>query len=195
MMKEKKEKKKWGLILFLVFIMLGTTFSFVFFGFSPVTEKAKYNGLIFSFIPRDNIWIAKINGKDAAFSFLPKDADDVLVFDDSFKMLEGRFEIDVTSDANSTFKEAIALAQHQMGLTLAQYNIYVRKGFTANSTFSLPVIICKDATLIVPIVYFNYGNTTNIHVENNCIIAEASSNADFIKVKDRLLYGILGVMN
>lgn len=193
-MKEKKEKKKWGLIIFIVFIMIGTSVSFVFFGFSPATEKAKYNGISFTFIPRDNIWIAKINGREAAFSFLPKEAESVLAFDDSFRGLQGKFEIDVTYDLNSTFKEAIALAQHQMGLTLGAYNIYIRKGFTTNNTFNLPIITCNDATLNVPVVYFRYGNATNIHAENNCVIAEANTNADFVKVKDRLLYGMLGVM-
>lgn len=190
-MKEKKEKRKWGLILFIVFIMIGTSFSFIFYGFSTVSEKVKYNGFIFT--NRDNVWIAKINGRDAAFSFLPSDVENVFAFDDAFKRLQGRLEIDVTYDVNSTFKESIAIAQHQLGLTLANYNIYLRKGFTTNNTYNLPVITCNDATLAVPVVYFRHGNTTNIHVENDCIIAEALNNADFIRVKDRLLYGILGV--
>ena len=191
-MKEKKEKKNWGLILFIVFIMLGTSVSFVFFGFAPVEDKVKYNGIAFA--KNNNIWIAKINGAEAAFSFLPSEVESVFAFDDSFKKLQGKLEIDVTYDLNSTYKESIALSQHQMGLTLAAYNIYVRKGFTTNNTFNLPVISCNDATLNVPVVYFTQGNATSIHAENNCIIAEAGTNVDFIKVKDRLLYGILGVV-
>ena len=81
-----------------------------------------------------------------------------------------------------------------MGLTLSQYNIYLRKGFTTNNSFSLPVITCRDSTLMVPVIYFRNGNTTNIHLEDDCIIAEAGSDADFIKVKDRLIYGMLEVM-
>ena len=193
-MKEKKEKKKWGLILFIVFIMIGTSFSFIFFGFQPQRDVVRYNDIKFVNIPSQNIWIAKINGREAAFSFLPTDVESVFLFDDSIKRLQNKFEIDVTYDLNSTYKEAIALAQHQMGLTLATYNIFVRKGFTTNNTFNLPVITCNDATSNVPVIYFRYGNATNIHTENNCIIAEAATNVDFIKVKDRLLYGVLGVM-
>jgi len=191
-MKEKKEKKKWGLILFMVFIMIGTSFSFVFFGFSSIDEKVKYKELTFT--NNNNIWIAKINGKEAAFSFLPSELEDIIALDDSIKILQGKFEIDVTYDLNGTFKESIALAQHQMGLTLAQYNIFVRKGFTANNTFNLPIITCNDSTLNVPVIYFMHGNSTKIDAENSCIIAEAKSNADFIMVKDRLVYGILGVL-
>ena len=193
-MKEKKEKKKWGLILFIVFIMIGTTFSFVFFGFSPAEDKVKYKGI--SFVNNNRVWIAKINGQEAAFSFLPTEVENIFAFDDFSKMLQDKYEIDVTSEVNSTLKEAIAIAEHQMELTLGAYNIYLRKGFTTNTTFipPIPIITCTNTTLNVPVVYFRYGNTTNIHLENNCIIAEASTNADFIKVKDRLLYGILGVI-
>ena len=42
-----KEKKKWLLISFVIFIMIGTSFSFIFYGFSGVTESIRYNGLKF----------------------------------------------------------------------------------------------------------------------------------------------------
>ena len=191
-MKEKKEKKKWGLIFFIVLIMIGTSVSFVFLGFSPAAESVKYNGI--TFVNNNNLWIAKINGREAAFSFLPSDVENVFAFDDFAKLLQGKFEIDVTYDINSTYNQSIALGQYQMGLTLAAYNIYLRNGFTTSNTFNMPVIKCDDATFNVPVVYFRYGNATSIHVEDNCVIAEASSNADFIKAKDRILYGILGVI-
>lgn len=191
-MKDRKEKRKWGLILFIVMIMIGTSFSVIFFGFSNGSDEVKYKGLTFTQFP--DHWEARINGKQAAFSVLPGEVENVFALDDSFKTLQGKLEIDATYDSNSTYKEAIALAQHQMGLTLAEYGIYVRKGFTSNNTFNLPIITCNNATFNVPVVYFREGNSTSIHNENNCIIAEAPSNAGFIKVKDKLLYGMLGVV-
>ena len=191
-MKPKKEKKRYGLILFIIFIMIGTSVSFVYFGFSPGEDRVKYNGITFA--SNNHVWIAKINGQDAAFSFLPADVEKIIAMGDFSKMLQDKYEIDATSEVNSTFKESIALAEHQMGLTLEAYNIYLRKGFTTNTTFNLPIITCANSTSNVPVVYFRQGNTTNIINEDNCIIAQASTNADFIKVKDRLLYGILGVM-
>lgn len=193
-MKKKSEKKKLGLILFIVFIMIGTSVSFVFFGFQPQNEVAKYNGIRFVKYQYPDRWEAKINERLAAFSFLPNEAENVNVTDDSLMRLRDKFEIDLTYDLNSTFKESIALAHHQMGLTLGQNNIFVRKGFTANSTYALPIITCNDSTENVPVVYFRDGNITNIHLDGNCIIAEAKTNADFIMVKDRILYAILGVI-
>ncbi|MBI4143260.1 hypothetical protein HY487_00080 [Candidatus Woesearchaeota archaeon] len=191
-MKQKKEKKRWGLIFFLVFIMIGTSFSFIFFGFSPQNEIAKYNGIKFIKKPSQNIWLAEIGGKEAAFSFLPNEVEDIAM--QNPEKLQNRLEIDATYDLNSTRKQAIALAQHQMALTLASYNIYLRKGFTSNNTFGLPVITCKDSSLNVPVVYFRQGNSTRISSENSCIIAEGKTDADIIRVKDRIVYGVLGVV-
>ena len=191
-MKEKKEKKRWGLIFFIILIMIGTSVSFVFFGFSGADETAKYNGI--KFVRYPDRWEAKINGINAAFSFLPSDVENILVIEDFSSRLQNKIEIDAAYDLNSTFAQAIELAQYQMGLTLGVYNIYVRRGFTANNTFNRFIITCNDATENVPVVYFKSGNATKISLEKNCIVVEASTNTDFIKAKDRLLYGILGVI-
>ncbi|MBI4143588.1 hypothetical protein HY487_01745 [Candidatus Woesearchaeota archaeon] len=189
-MKGRKEKKRWGLILFIIFIMIGTSVSFVFFGFSGASELVKYNGIKFVHYP--DRWEAKISGKTAAFSFLPNEVEDI-PFKDASRLM-GRLEIDVTYDLNSTYKGAIALAHHQMGLTLSQYNIFVRKGSASNNTFNLPVITCDDATQNVPVIYFRQENLTSIDASGNCLIAEADTNENFIRMKDRILYGILGVI-
>ncbi|MBI3027476.1 hypothetical protein HYY70_05160 [Candidatus Woesearchaeota archaeon] len=190
-MKEKKEKKKWGLIVLIIIIMIGTSFSFVLVGFQPQKDVVRYNDL--KFVKHPDRWEAKIKDRNAAFSFLPNEVEDIPASGDIASRLQNRLEIDVTSDSNSTYKEAIAVAQHQMGLTLSQYNIYVRRGFTSNNTFNLPIITCSDSTAAVPVVYFRHGNVTGVSLENNCIIAAASINNDFIKVKDKLLYALLGV--
>ena len=191
-MKEKKEKKSWWLIIFIVMIMIGTSFSFVFFGFSGTSEVVKYNDL--KFIKKTDRWEAKINDRYAAFSFLPSDVENIPSLNDSTKMLQDKFEIDTTYDQNSTYKETIALANYQMGLTLANYNIFIRQGMALNNTFNLPIIRCTDATPQVPVVYFREGNSTIIYSKGNCIIAEANSNQEFIRIKDRLVYSILGVI-
>ena len=191
-MKEKKQRKKLGVMIFIVVIMIGTSFSVFFFGGSPQSSVVKYQGIKFAG-SNQGPWIAKINGKDAAFSFLPDEVDSINISGD-ISILQGKFEIDVTSDVNSTYKESIALVQHQLGLTLANYNIYVRKGFTANNTFNIPIITCSDAVSNVPVVYFVHGNSTSIISENSCIVVKASNDIEFIKAKDRLLYGIPGVV-
>lgn len=183
-----------GLLIFIVFIMIGTSFSVFFIGTSPQKEVVRYKGLKFVSRAQDNIWIVKINGKEAAFTFLPEEVENIRVPNGVIEKLQNKFEIDVTSDLNSTFKESIALAQHQMGLTFGMYNIYVRKGFTSNNSFGFPIITCDNATSNAPVIYFKQGNETRINLDTDCIIANSLTNSDLIRVKDRLLYGIFGVI-
>ena len=191
-MKEQK-KKNWLLMAFLVFIMIGTSFSVLLFGFQPATESIRYNGQKFDFVPKDNLWVSKISGKTAVFSFQPKDVLNINFSEDVSSMMQNRLEIDATYDEDDSFREPIALAQHQMALTLENYNVYLRRGFTSNNTFNLPVITCADATQNVPVIYFRNGTSTRIYREENCIIAEAKSEIDALRIKDRLLYAYFGI--
>ena len=191
-MKEKKQKRRWGLMLFIVIIMVGTSFSAFLYGGSPSNEVVKYNGI--KFTGSSQMWLAKINEKKAAFSFLPSEVEKIPVDGNIVALVQNKIEIDVTSDFNSTLRESIAFAQHQMGLTLGTYDIYMRQGFTKNNTYNFPVISCKDATSGIPVINFMQANSTRIYVNGSCIIAEASSGQDIIKAKDRILYLLFGVM-
>ena len=190
-MKEKKEKKKWGVIIFLVIITVGTSFS-LFTGFSAPDDVVRYNGL--KFTRQNTLWIAKINGHEAVFTSLPSDAEKINMSGDVVNLLTNKVEIDVTYDYNTTFKESISLAQYQMGLTLANYNIFLRQGYIKSNPYSQPVIKCSDATQNVPVIFFRQANSTKIYAKDSCVYAESSNANDFARVKDRLLFAIFGVL-
>ena len=191
-MKEAGSKKNWVLMLFIVLIMIGTSFSVFLYNDSGQSQVVRYEGI--KFTGDGTKWTAKINGRFAAFSFLPGELADIKTPPELSGVLGNRIEIDVTSDANSTFKESIALAQHQIGLVMCNYGVYVYQGFTGNNSFNFPIVTCGDATSAVPVIYFQESNSTQIEAENGCILAKASSEADFIRVKDRIVYSMLGVM-
>ena len=58
----------------------------------------------------------------------------------------------------------------------------------------MPIIACDDATPLIPVIYFVESNETKIYKQENCIIAEADTSVDVIRIKDRLLYGIHGII-
>ena len=67
-------------------------------------------------------------------------------------------------------------------------------GFTEENKFDFPIITCDDATESIPVIYFRGANQTAIYEEANCIIAEAKREADFLRIKDRLIFGVFGVI-
>jgi len=177
---------------FIGFIMIFSAFGVIFFGFGAGSGgTVKYNGL--KFTDKGNFWSVKVNGREALFTYLPDELASLNADNATIEKLKNVVQIDSTSKFNDTLAEPIALAQFQMGTTLNNFGVYLRSGFIGN-TSGFPVIKCEDSTNFVPVIYFRSANETKIYSDGLCVIAEAANGADAIRAKDRLVYGILGIM-
>jgi len=176
--------------LLIIIVMTSSVIGFMWGRDSPSTLKYKD----FNFLRKNNQWLLKTSNNDFIFDFFPSEVETIYISDEIKQKLRGTIEIDITYDVNSTYSEAIATAQYSLEQNLISFNIYLRKGFTSNNTYNLPIITCNDSTDVVPVIYFKDSNQTNIFLEKNCIIAEAGSEIGFIKIKDRLLYSYLGII-
>lgn len=193
-MKRKDNRLSKILVLaFMGFTLIGMTFSFVFFGFNSGNAKANYKGLKFKLDRQNMVWVAKISNAYAGFSFLPNEVEDINI-SAKLKNLRNKFEIDATSNISDVNNGSIAGAQHQMGITMQNYNVFIRRGFLSDNVYNISIINCSMATSAVPIIYFKTGNKTQISQDGDCIIAEARGGQDMIRIKDRIVYSILGVM-
>jgi len=187
-----KRKKRMGWIMTVV--MFGSVFTFVFFGFGTggLTGSVKYND--FKFINKGVFWSTTVNEREALFTYFPDEVGLIIIDGNIIDRLKDKVEIDVTSDFNDTFAEEISLAGYNMGLTLQNFNVFVRSGFSAKNEYNFPAITCEDSSDTVPVIFFRSANETKVYLENDCIIAESSNRADFERIKDRLVYGILGII-
>ena len=194
-MRKRRDDKRVSkfMVYFVGIIMVSSVFGVVFFGFGSNTQSMKYNG--FKFVNRGDHFSVKLAGNYALFTYLPQDVEGIKTENNAIDRLKNVLQIDITSDFNDTLAQPIALAQYQMGITLNNFNIFLRNGFTDNNESDFPAITCNDATQFVPVSYFKGSNETKISLKNNCIIAEASDGRDIIKVKDRIMYGIFGIVN
>jgi len=189
----KMEKRNKAIVVFIALIMISSVFAVIFYGYSPAETKLKYNDLTFT--RKNEFWTININKKEALFNYFPTDVDDIKINPEIINKIRNTLEVDFTSDFNSTFKEEIAFAQYQLAQMLQiHFNIYLREGFTSENEYNFPVIVCKDTTKIVPVFYFKESNQTNIYIENDCIIMEFKDSRDIIKIKDRFLYDLFGII-
>ncbi|HII65922.1 TPA: hypothetical protein HA295_04055 [Candidatus Woesearchaeota archaeon] len=191
--KGQKKKRNWLALAFLVFMVIGMSSGFVFFGFGSDTKRT-FNGHAFNY--RGDHWETKVNGAVAAFTYPPESVTIMSMPPEAAQLLSGKIQLDTTSYANDTLRDAIALSQYQLGLVLAAYNVYVRPGYTSNDTSfaaQFPPITCGTATSFVPVIYLTSANQTAAHVEGNCLIIQAATAQDMILMKDRLLYAMLGI--
>ncbi|MBW2988688.1 hypothetical protein KY358_00055 [Candidatus Woesearchaeota archaeon] len=188
----KEKKSRWGAIVvfFISFIMATSIIGFLYGGES---DTVKYDE--FRFRRTDIGWSARIGDKILDFSFFPSEVENINLSQDIVVSLLNRPEIDTTSELDSLFSEEIALAQYNMAVALNNIRVYVRKGAVEeDNEFGLPSITCEDATSSVPVIYFMRSNQTKVSLEDNCIIAEARSSVDILRIGDRLLYSMLGII-
>ena len=189
---DRADKTKKVMVYFIGFIMISSVFGVIFFGFGGGGASVRYNS--FKFFNRGDSWSTNIDGRDAMFTYLPSEIEAIPLDGNTASRLKNTLQIDITSDINDTFAEGIALAEYQMGITLSNFNVFTRNGFTNQTKYNAPVITCNNATDFVPVIYFKKGNATKIYIRDKCVIAEAGNHADVIRIKDRLVYGILGVI-
>ena len=186
--KEKKSKRNTFLVIFIAFIMVSSVIGFLYSG---ETNKFKYKKM--KFTRTENGWSTLINNQRLSFTYFPTEVEQIELNPEILTAISNKPEVDTTSELNDTFSEEIALAQYDMAFALNKMNIYLRQGFTTNNSFNTPIITCEGSTRAVPVIYFKQSNQTKISLENDCIIAEARNNIDILRIKDRLLYSILGI--
>lgn len=193
MRKEKTNKAAKYMVVFMAAIMVLSVFGVVFFGFNEPQNIQKYKDA--SFTRKGDQWSAIINNKEALFNYFPTEAEGINLTSDITPKLLNKAEIDATYDFNDSYKEEIAYSAYELGKALGNhFNSYLRIGSITNTSYSIPIITCADSTPFVPVIHFKSSNETNIYSKGNCIIIEAKKGADFIKIKDRLLYALFDII-
>ncbi|MEA2037983.1 MAG: hypothetical protein U9O94_10840 [Nanoarchaeota archaeon] len=190
-MRKKEKQSKWGIFLvaFIALVMISSVIGFLYGG---ETNQFKYGDI--KFIRTVDGWQTSVNNKRVTFDYFPGDLEYIEMDPAITMLLANKPEVDLTSNTEDLFLEDIALAQYNMNLVLNNLNVYVRMGFDTNNSFDLPIITCEDSSMAVPVIYFKRSNQTNITLEDSCVIVEASNSNDVLRIKDRLLYSMIGII-
>jgi len=188
--KPKLFSKRNVIALFIVFIMV--------FGAGGVVvdqlakESYEYNGI--RIVLKNNLWTAKADGKEFVFNYLPTDVEQISMSTEIGDRLANTLELDFTSDADDKDKQVIAYSQFVLSKELEKKGIYFRTGFTGDNEFNQTIIKCNNDAPHVPILYLKNGENVSITSEGSCIVGQASNEIDFIRIKDRIMYRILGII-
>ncbi|MBI2133730.1 hypothetical protein HYU11_03550 [Candidatus Woesearchaeota archaeon] len=189
-----EKAKKIAVSLFLGFIMITSVIGIVLVNYGSNSGELNYKGQRFSRLA-DGSLQAKIDGKDVIFLYFPAEVEGINVSREIIDLIRGTRMVYMTSDYYGNFSKTIGIAGYNLGLALSDvYSIFSVQGFVQNVT-ALPVISCNNATSSVPVIMFREGNETGIYKEGDCIIIESSDSDGFIKARDRLFYGVSGIMD
>ena len=192
-MRRKENRRTQKIIVaFIAFIMVSSVIGFIWGRDTEQQQKYKE----FKFGRTADKWHTLINGKRIFFSYFPSEVEGINISSDVIDKLSNKFEIDTTSDINDSYAKGIALSQYELGDALDfNLGVYLRIGLTANTSYNLPIITCLTATDKIPVIYFKGSNETIVHLEEDCIVVETDSNENFVRIKDRILYALAGVID
>ncbi|MBI2575565.1 hypothetical protein HYV82_06795, partial [Candidatus Woesearchaeota archaeon] len=144
----------------------------------------------------DGSLTTKVNGRTVSFTYFPGEIEYIALNPSAVDMLKGTRMLYVTSDYHGNFSQVIAAVEFDFSKALYEnYGIFVVQGFVQNVS-SFPVVSCANATSFVPVVSFQESvDNEGFRESGSCLIAEAGSYEGFVKLRDRLLYGLMGVID
>lgn len=115
------------------------------------------------------------------------------------KILNKKF-VYITLDPNFKGDAVIASIDIAKVLGTADYSVFkipTQGAFTysnnVNSTIT-PIITCNNANNDIGVILLNLSKENKIYSSRECVILEATTYDNLIKVADRLVYNLLGVM-
>ncbi len=184
----RKEKRSRGAIYVAVFIaaiMVTSVLGFIFGERDQESMTYKNH----DFYKKNLKWVTKINGKDAAFDYFPSEVESINLSENAKNKILNSRMVYVTYDPNQT-NDAVGFAQFDLNQKLMLINVYVANGMTKNNKYGIQIITCENATQFVPVVVLEPSTKNVIKEEGNCLILDG----DPLKLKDRLLYGVFGVI-
>lgn len=201
---KKGSRSKALLSIFLGLIMVSSVIGFMYGGFLN-ESSVKYGKYKFS--RQDAYWSTTVNGKTIYFYFIPQQLSDVKVSGNPFASVKQSRMIYLSYVPNQTTSKTVDLIRYLISQDLQIHkNIYVAQGAAFNFE-NLPQVTCLNSTVFVPVLMIsntsdeskgNENSASNsaafISQHGNCILISADTDEGLLKARDRLMYGVLEVM-
>ncbi|MBW2992533.1 hypothetical protein KY345_04920 [Candidatus Woesearchaeota archaeon] len=202
-MKKPKYKKEWGMVhkeekkkritkefiwtVAIAFILVSSIIGFMWVGGEP---EFTYNN--HKFIRINNAFVYEQNGEQFSFRFFPTELEQ-LANQSKLSNLK-KPVIYVTFDPEIELIQSIDIVRFELANDLPRLRTYLVQAVTnEGDIYDLPVMDCENATVNNPIIRFEKANHTEIIEENNCFLFRAKNDYDIARLKDVLMYVLLGV--
>jgi hypothetical protein len=172
-------------------------------------QSDSYNNFQFVKQP-DGFWYTVVNKGNQPyqlpFYYHPRQLEDIVVDntvrDKFFGLKDNEGSIFITLDPGSTDNKIVIAGVEVARITGERFGLLdvpTRSAFTRPPTDSsvnteTPVIGCKDANPKNLVVWIVVTNKNLVSSNGYCVILEAKSYNDTVKVADRLVYNLLGIM-
>ncbi|MCP3684896.1 MAG: hypothetical protein GY861_19720 [bacterium] len=191
---QRTKKRQIVLALFIAFIMISSTAGFIW---SADATGFKYNGFSFQEITGEGIF-AKVDGEQVRFDYRPETVEDIEMDPEAASKLRNTMMFYMTSNFSGKYAREIEGFKYDLiELMEKQFDSYIVSGFTTNASIEgqgLIMVSCDNATDAIPVLSFERADDSSIDYVDNCVKVKGNSVGEFRLLKDRLVYGILGIV-
>jgi len=182
--------------VFIGFVMVSSTLGFIaaYTTGGGTGAKVPYGEYTFSQTPRG--YALELDDVELEFSYFPESLTHIKIPNDIVNTLKNSKQIIVTYDASSSINGSAGLIQYNLEQVYDKvFKSFVTRALINNTAYpQIQQADCSDATEFVPVLVWELGNESRMYKEGNCIHAQALSDFDAIRLHDKLLYRMIGVM-
>jgi len=188
---EKRTSAIWA--LFIAFIMVSSVIGYAIFG-GGAAQKQSYGK--YKFTRTEQGWFTKIDNQKVFFNFHPLELENINLSQDIIDSIKNTNMLYLAFDPEQRYLDYIDLTRFQLTESFwALFQIYPESAVTSSSSkYNMTIINCTNATSTVPVIFFKQSNETGFDKQDDCIILQSADGFGFLRLKDRLLYGLLGII-
>ena len=119
----------------------------------------------------------------------PKDLEDIPVEEELRPYLDNKTEFFIhITDLNNSFKGETTIAA-------LEFNSLIERFYSIPVKYEDNLNDCGSSDNDTLVIDFRLGQQNSVGIENSCIIAEAKTQKDFIRIADRIVFHLLKIMD
>jgi|GEM_PF-5243139 len=185
---EKKDRTNQIITIILGALMVVSVLGYMWTGNSNSTSNyGKYK-----FEQTSQGWQVKINGNNHYFYYHPSQIEQISLENSTIAKIKSSPQIYITYNPANSYPDYIDLTRFEIANTLLENDIYIKNAAITNYS-NMEIASCESNKTLM-IMQLEESNETKITDNGNCIKLQASSGMDFLALKDRMLYGIYGII-
>jgi hypothetical protein len=194
--KKEKVSKKMIWTLIIGGLMIASVFGIMFSSYNSDREQLDYGD--YRFQRTSSGWSIDVNSQRVDFTYFPADLEDMNISREvADKIMESKV-VYITFNPNIKRVQNFELMRYELANVFGQaLGIYAMPGITEeNDDYAQPVVNCENATAILPVIRIvakNETEATTAYLDGDCIVLKADEYSTML-LKDRLLYGMLGII-
>lgn len=178
--------------LFIVLIMVTSGIGYMIGSSAPDTEIYEGHALR----SENGLWTLKYNDEPVSFTYFPAYVDDIEFTQTTADAILDSQAIITAFHPDDPAIETIEQIRFELQTSIPRlFGMYSGAGISAQSSqYDLPIISCNNASSAITVIMIESANSTGFEYDDNCLRMKGQSAAELRMLKDRMMYGLTGVI-